>query len=149
VVTARVFVPYIGLINVFSAHLSWLEDGFQEQFQRLHDWAETMNSNDVKASLLCGDFNITAGSNGYKLVVDSGQYQDQFLAVNKQGVFDKIFKVNDPHWQDLLADDYRIDYIFMDKESALKATSANVIFTKQDYGRVSDHCGYLMTFETL
>ena len=149
VVAARVYVPYIGLINVFSAHLSWLEDGFQEQFQRLHEWAEHINTDEVKASLLCGDFNITAGSNGYKLVVDSGEYQDQFLAINKQGVFDQIFKVNDPHWQDLLADDYRIDYIFMNKDSKLKTTSANVVFTNQDYGRVSDHCGYLMTFETL
>ena len=149
VVTARVYVPYIGFINVFSAHLSWLEGGFQEQFQRLRNWAGNINSHDIKATLLCGDFNITAGSNGYKQVVASNEYQDQYLAVNKQGVFEKIFKVNDVHWQDLLADDYRIDYIFMNKNSGIKATSAKVIFTDQDVGRVSDHCGYLMTFESL
>jgi hypothetical protein len=49
------------------------------------------------------------------------------LAVNKREVFDKIFKVNDAHWQDLLADDYRIDYIFMNKDSQIRATSARVI----------------------
>ena len=149
VVTARAYVPYIGFINVFSAHLSWLEGGFQEQFQRLHEWAANSKADDIKATLLCGDFNITAGSNGYELVVNSDEYEDQYLAVNKQGVFDKIFKVNDEHWQSLLADDYRIDYIFMNKNSEIKATSAKVIFTDQDYGRVSDHCGYLMTFESL
>ena len=149
VVTARIYVPYIGFINVFSAHLSWLEGGFQEQFHRLREWAGNIKTNDIKATLLCGDFNITAGSNGYKQVVASKEYEDQYLAVNKQGVFDKIFKVNDAHWQDLLADDYRIDYIFMNKNSQLRATSAKVIFTDEDYGRVSDHCGYLMTFETL
>jgi maltose 6'-phosphate phosphatase len=149
VVTARVYVPYIGFINVFSAHLSWLEGGFQEQFQRLRLWASNTNNNDTKATLLCGDFNITAGSNGYKQVVASEEYEDQYLAVNKREVFDKIFKVNDAHWQDLLADDYRIDYIFMNKDSQIRATSARVIFTDQDVGRVSDHCGYFMTFESL
>lgn len=149
VVTAQVYVPFIGTINVFSAHLSWLENGFQGQFERLSQWAETNHSKKVKATLLCGDFNITAGSKGYQLVVDSGHYEDQFLAINQRGVFEKIFKVNDEHWQDLLADDYRIDYIFMKKGSELQVTSAKVIFTEQDYGRVSDHCGYLMVFEPL
>ncbi|MCK5870933.1 endonuclease [Methylococcaceae bacterium CS1] len=149
VVTARIYVPYIGFINVFSAHLSWLEGGFQEQFIRLRKWAGNIKSADIKATLLCGDFNITAGSSGYKQVVNSNEYEDQYLAINKQGVFDKIFKVNDAHWQDLLADDYRIDYIFMNKNSEIQATSARVVFTDQDVGRVSDHCGYLMTFESL
>ena len=147
VVMARVHVPYIGQMNVFSAHLSWLEDGFQQQFQRLHEWADQNHTADVKATLLCGDFNITAGSSGYEMVVDSNQYDDQYLAANEQGVFEKIFQVNDAHWQGLLAEDYRIDYIFMNKASQLQVTSARVLFTDQDYGRVSDHCGYFMTFE--
>ncbi len=147
VVMARVHVPYIGAINVFSAHLSWVEDGFQNQFQRLHKWAESVQTDDIKATLLCGDFNITAGSSGYEYVVNSNQYDDQYLAANERGIFDKIFRVNDTHWQDLLTDDYRIDYIFMNKSSQLQVTSAKVLFTELDYGRVSDHCGYFMTFE--
>ena len=149
VVKACVDVPYIGFINVFSAHLSWIEDGFREQFQRLRTWADNIDSEEIKATLLCGDFNITAGTEGYGLVINSHDYEDQFLAVNKQAVFNKIFRVNDTHWKDLLADDYRIDYIFMKKDSQLKATSAKVIFTEQEYGRVSDHFGYLITFESL
>lgn len=149
VVKARVDIPHIGFINVFSAHLSWIEDGFKEQFQRLRAWADRSNNNDIKATLLCGDFNITAGTSGYGLVVDSHEYEDQFLAVNKEAVFNQVFRVNDAHWKDLLADDGRIDYIFMNKNSNLKATSGKVIFTDQDYGRVSDHFGYLITFESI
>jgi len=147
VVMTQVHVPYMGLINVFSAHLSWWEDGFQEQFQRLCEWASTRDSEAVKATLLCGDFNIAAGSTGYHQVVEGNEYEDQYLAANEQGLFEKIFRVNDPHWRDYLADDYRIDYIFMNKTSDLRVTSARVLFTEHDYGRVSDHCGYLMTFE--
>ena len=135
VVMARVHVPYIGAINVFSAHLSWMEDGFQQQFQRLHEWAEQTQTDDIKATLLCGDFNITAGTAGYEYVVNSNQYDDQFLAANEKGIFDKIFRVNDAHWQDLLTEDYRIDYIFMNKASQLQVTSAKVLFTEQDMGR--------------
>ncbi|MFA5019047.1 MAG: endonuclease, partial [Methylobacter sp.] len=75
------------------------------------------------------------------------QNDDQYLAANSQGVFEKIFRVNDPYWQNYLSDDYRIDYIFLNKDSELQVVSAKVLFTEQDYGRVSDHCGYFMTFE--
>jgi maltose 6'-phosphate phosphatase len=147
VVMAQVRVPCMGLINFFSAHLSWWDDGFAEQFKKLGKWAADRQTKDVRGTLLCGDFNITAGSEGYDLVVKSNEYDDQFLDANAHGVFEKIFKVNDPHWQHYLADDYRIDYIFMNKTSDLRILSGRALFTEEDYGRVSDHCGYLMTFE--
>lgn len=147
VVMARVQVPYMGAVNVFSAHLSWWEDGFQQQFQRLSEWAGSLLDESVTATLLCGDFNVAAGSIGYKQVVSGNQYEDQYLAANHQGLFEKIFRVNDAHWGNWLADDYRIDYIFMNKHSGLQVTSARVLFTDWDYGQVSDHVGYLMAFE--
>jgi maltose 6'-phosphate phosphatase len=147
VVMAQVHVPCMGLINFFSAHLSWWDDGFSEQFNRLSRWASASQTEDVIGTMLCGDFNITPGSEGYNLVVNSKEYDDQFLSVKAHGLFEKIFKVNDPHWHDYLADDYRIDYIFMNKASDLCINSGRVLFTEKDYGRVSDHCGYLMTFE--
>jgi maltose 6'-phosphate phosphatase len=147
VVMAQVNVPYMGLVNFFSAHLSWWDDGFSEQFNKLSEWARDNQTEAVNATLLCGDFNITVGSEGYSLVVGANVYDDQFLAVNDQGAFEKIFKVNDAHWQHYLADDYRIDYIFMNKASELHIVSGKVLFTEEDYGRVSDHCGYFMTFE--
>ncbi|NOT13648.1 MAG: endonuclease [Methylococcaceae bacterium] len=147
VVMAQIFIPFMGLINVFSAHLSWWEDGFAQQFSCLRDWADSEQSESVKATLLCGDFNIAAGSTGYRLVVDAHEYEDQFLAANAHGVFEKVFRVNDPYWQNYLAEDYRIDYIFLNKNNDFRVTSGEILFTEHDYGRVSDHCGYLMTFE--
>lgn len=147
VVMAQVQVPYMGTINVFSAHLSWWEDGFQQQFQHLCDWAGSLLNESVKTTLLCGDFNIEAGSTGYRQVVNGSQYEDQYLAANHQGLFEQIFRVNDPHWGQSLTDDYRIDYVFMNKSADLRVKSARVLFTEKDYGPVSDHCGYLMEFE--
>ncbi len=147
VVMAEIHAPYIGTVNVFSAHLSWWEDGFAEQFQHLSAWASELQNEHVGATMLCGDFNITPGSNGYNEIVNSHEYDDQFLSVNSHGVFEKIFQVNDPYWRQYLGNDYRIDYIFMNKTSNLYITSGKVLFTEQDYGRVSDHCGYFMTFE--
>jgi maltose 6'-phosphate phosphatase len=147
VVAAQIKVPGMGLINVFSTHLSWWESGFAEQFTCLCAWAEARQSAELSATLLCGDFNITSGSPGYQLVVSGHQYDDQFLAANAQGLFDQIFRVNDTHWQNEPSDDCRIDYIFMNKSSKLQVKSATVLFTEQDYGQVSDHCGYFMTFE--
>lgn len=146
VVMAQIELTYLGKINVFSVHLSWWEDGFQQQFQRLSDWAGELTDGTVSATLLCGDFNITASSIGYRQVVEAGQYEDQYLAVNQHGLFEQIFRVNDRHWGSQLADDYRIDYIFLNKNAGLRAISARVMFTDADYGRVSDHCGYLMRF---
>jgi len=147
VVMAQIAVPYIGLINCFSAHISWWDDGFSEQFENLRWWANANHHGEVNATLLCGDFNIKAGSRGYKLVVDSNDYEDQFLAAKSPSVFEKIFHEHRPNWRRYLADDHRIDYIFMKKTSGLQITSARVVFTEQEYGRVSDHEGYLMTFE--
>jgi maltose 6'-phosphate phosphatase len=149
VISAQMSIPGIGKINVFSAHLSWWEDGFEYQFKQLSEWATKRHTADVQATLLCGDFNITAGSTGYDLVVESGLYEDQFLSIKAEHVFEKVFRVNDPHWHDYLTDDYRIDYIFMNKKSRLKTIAGDVVFTDRDYGRVSDHCGYMMAFEPL
>jgi maltose 6'-phosphate phosphatase len=147
VVMAQITVPYIGTVNIFSSHLSWWDDGFSEQFENLRTWADAKHTGLVSATLLCGDFNIKAGSRGYELVVDSHTYEDQFLAAKSPAVFERIFRDRRPHWQRYLLDDHRIDYIFMHRSSGLRVTSGRELFTEQDYGSVSDHSGYLMTFE--
>jgi len=146
VVMARVRVPYLGLINVFSAHLSWWDDGFPEQFEKLRQWAADENNNQIKATMLCGDFNIKAGSQGYQWVVESNEYDDQYLSATASHIFHKIFERRDSHWHRDLDMDHRIDYEFLRKGSKLSVTSGRVLFTDQDYGRVSDHFGYLMTY---
>jgi maltose 6'-phosphate phosphatase len=146
VVMGQIRVPYAGLINVFSSHLSWWDDGFAEQFANLRRWASSEHGSKVTSTMLCGDFNIKAGSRGYQCVVDSKEYDDQYLSANSPQVFRAIFEVKDAHWQRALDSDHRIDYVFLRKGSDLRVTSGRVLFTDRDYGRVSDHFGYLMTF---
>ncbi|MBW7886720.1 MAG: hypothetical protein H3C34_29645, partial [Caldilineaceae bacterium] len=43
--------------------------------------------------------------------------------------------------------DGRIDYIFVKRGSKLEPVAARRLFTETAYGRVSDHEGYLITFE--
>jgi len=147
VVMATIDVPYIGAVNVFSAHLSWWEGGFSTQFGRLHEWASGKQHAGTVATLLCGDFNIAAGSYAYQMVLADYGYDDQYLAA--QGVYqpEQNFRLNDPYWRQQLSQDYRIDYIFIGKDGGLQAVSANTLFTDRDYGRVSDHNGYLFVFE--
>ena len=147
VVMARIRVPYFGLLNVFSSHLSWWEDGFAEQFRNLRRWATAEHDELSAATMLCGDFNIKAGSKGYQLIVESKEYQDQYLSANSPKVFQQIFELGAAAWEHELDDDHRIDYIFLRKGSKLRVTSGRTVFTDQDYGRVSDHFGYLMSFE--
>jgi maltose 6'-phosphate phosphatase len=148
VVMVQVDVPYMGLVNVFSAHLSWLSGGFLDQFERLRAWANHKHGGHLAATFLCGDFNIEAGSEGYQAVVRTGQYEDQFLAVTAPKLFDKVFRTDAPDIGRALASDGRIDYIFMQKRGNLRAVAARELFTEGDrYGRVSDHTGYCVEFE--
>jgi len=146
VVLAQIGVPHLGLVNVFSSHLSWWDDGFAEQFEALRRWAGAEHTGDVRATMLCGDFNIKAGSKGYRLVVDSNEYDDQYLAVSAPHVF-RVIDAKVEQWHRQLDNDHRIDYVFLRKSSELAATGGREVFTERDYGRVSDHIGYLMTFE--
>lgn len=146
-VMVQVDVPGIGVVNVFSAHLSWWQDGFRQQYDALVDWAERARTRQVAATLLCGDFNIKAGAEGYRHLVDSGRYEDQFLKIDRRAVFDAVFRQPQANWPALLAGDHRIDYILLNRASKLKATGARVLFTDDAYGRVSDHVGFFVTFE--
>ena len=148
VVMVQVNVPYMGAMNVFSAHLSWLSGGFLEQFERLRAWANHQHGGHLSATFLCGDFNIKAGSEGYQAIVRTQEYEDQFLAAASRSVFDKVFRQPSPNFDRLLGKDGRIDYVFMQRHSALQAVAAKELFKDGDrYGRVSDHTGYCVEFE--
>ena len=148
VVMVQVNVPCMGHVNVFSAHLSWPSGGFFEQFERLRAWANHKHGGNLAATFLCGDFNVKAGSEGYQAVVRTREYEDQFLAATSQDAFEKIFRKQSPNIERHLLRDGRIDFIFMQKGSSLRAVAARELFTNQDhYGRVSDHTGYCVEFE--
>ncbi len=148
VVMVQVNVPYIGLVNVFSAHLSWPSGGFFSQFDRLRAWANNKHASHLSATFICGDFNIKAGSEAYQSIVRAGDYEDQYLAVTAKSAFEKIFRKKSANIDRELAKDGRIDFIFMQKRSRLQAVAARELFTNDDhYGRVSDHTGYCVEFE--
>lgn len=149
-VTAQVDAPYIGRVNVFSTHLSWWKDGFRSQFDTLAEWARSRHTGDVMATLICGDFNIKAGSEGYAHIVEHWDYEDQFLKVTNRRLFDRVFRKRAERgsdWTARLAEDGRIDYVWVKAGSRLRAVAARRLFLEQDYGRVSDHEGFLVTFE--
>ena len=130
IVMAQVNVPYMGLVNVFSVHLSWWSGGYREQLQNLVQWAEERHCDSVAATFLCGDFNNAVRSEGYRLADE--KYEDQLLKAGGAGV---------------AGDNGRIDYIFMKRGSRLQAVSARMLFTPAEYGQVSDHPGIYAEFE--
>ncbi len=148
VAMVQVNVPYIGLVTVFCSHLSWPSGGFFAQFDRLRAWANQRHGDRVAATFLCGDFNIKAGSEAYQAIVRTGEYEDQYLAATAKSSFEKIFRKRTANIDRELAQDGRIDFIWMQKRSSLQAVAAREMFTNSDhYGRVSDHTGYCVEFE--
>ena len=144
---AQVRVPYVGLVNVFSAHLSWPSDGFYPQFERLEKWAGEKQTPEVAATLVCGDFNVAAGSEAYRTIVDAGEFEDQYLKISAPRVFQQVFRERQGDAMRLLAQDGRIDYLWLRNGSRLRAVAAEELFTADRYGRVSDHTGYWVEFE--
>ncbi len=146
-VLAQVDVPYMGTVNVFSAHLSWWRDGFREQFDNLVAWANACHTDGIAATLICGDFNIPAGGEGYAHVVQTSDYEDQYLKQVDWSAFERVYRRRGPDWARSLQGDGRIDYIWLKRGSRLKPVAARRLFLDTDYGRVSDHEGFMVTFE--
>ena len=147
VVLARVAVPHIGPVDIFSCHLSWIDCGFREQFPRLRQWACERQAGGAAATLLCGDFNIPAGREGYEIATGDGLFADQFLLAQlRQRAADGSGPPPPEHPRPDPADG-RIDYLFAHRDSRIEPVAARELFTDTDYGRVSDHPGYLVEFE--
>jgi maltose 6'-phosphate phosphatase len=145
VVMAQVAIPFVGPVNVFSAHLSWPSGGFSGQFARLRAWAEAKASPDVAGTFLCGDFNIACESASFKEIVDAGGFEEQLVKCFRPDAYDAIFR-RGADSREVLAGDGRIDYIWLSEPSALAAVGAEELFTPARYGRVSDHTGYRVEF---
>ncbi|CAF1012147.1 unnamed protein product [Didymodactylos carnosus] len=134
IVMASIILPSIGLINIFSVHLSWIKEGFLFQVDHLHQWVEYLhyktqiNGMRPISSILAGDFNVSVKSSGQERMVALGL--NDLLA-------DSIH----------LSDSFeRIDYILsLEKPTMFNVSQAIAIFTPKDYGYVSDHVGYYVT----
>lgn len=147
VLMGQINAPGIGVVNLFSTHLSWWSNGFRAQFDALRAWAERRATRHVVATLLCGDFNAKAGSEGYAHILTSSGFEDQFLKATDRGTFDTAFRRRQAQWQGALAHDGRIDFILLKRGDKLRPIAAERLFTEESYGRVSDHEGFLVIFE--
>ncbi len=147
VVMAQVRVPGIGAVNVFSVHLSWPSDGFYPQFERLLAWVEGRQTPELAGTLVCGDFNIAAESEAFRHIVDAGTLEEQVLKIARPEVFQRVFRDRRGDSTRWLAGDGRIDFIWLNVGSRLRAIRAEELFTPARYGRVSDHTGYLVELE--
>ena len=127
--------------------MSWWQAGFRRQFDALADWANSRHAGDVAGTIICGDFNIKAGSEGYAHIVQHWDYEDQFLKGTDRKLFDRVFRKRAGDWAERLRDDGRIDYLWLKQGSRLKPVAVRRLFMDYDYGRVSDHEGFLVTFE--
>jgi maltose 6'-phosphate phosphatase len=147
VVMVQIDAPDVGRVNVFSAHLSWWSDGFRVQWDALAAWAKQQAAAGVAATLLCGDFNVEAGGEGYRHAMQSSDFEDQVLRATSPELFEAVFRSRQADRAALLRDDHRIDFVWLERGSALEVVHARAVFTDDDYGRVSDHLGYVAAFE--
>lgn len=125
---AMLDAPGPGYINVFSVHTGWWDDEeepFQEQYGRLLSWVGEFDT-PGSTTVLCGDFNMLAGSEMQPFMTEGTGYSDQYALANPQnprGVAN------------------RIDYILVNDDSPFEVTAASIVFTAESYGIVSDHTG--------
>ncbi len=144
---AKLEVPGAGEISVFSVHAGWWDDPdepFDEQYGRLLGWVEDVSASSA-VTILCGDFNVAAGSAGYEFMLEGTGFTDQYAIANPEGFLDATIGAGADGWEE--SDKaQRIDYVLMNEDSPLEATRARRVFTKREFGRVSDHIGVLVEF---
>ena len=146
---AKTAVPHIGKVTVFSVHTGWWDDPeepFQEQYQRLLEWTREA-AEPSSITLLCGDFNIPAGTPTYDYLFDGTNFADAYLRANPGGMLDATVGGGIDGWEDSDRGQ-RIDYILVNDDSLLEVTRARRVFTEDYLGRVSDHVGIYAEFET-
>ena len=144
---AQINLPEFGKINVFSVHTGWWDDAeepFQSQFKRLTAWAEELTE-PGSTTVLCGDFNVAAGSEMQQFMTNGTGYSDQYALANPDGLLDPTVGGGIDGWEDSEAG-RRIDYILLNDDSPLEVRQSQIIFTEKVFGRVSDHAGVVARF---
>ena len=144
---AQIDLPEFGKINVFSVHTGWWDDEeepFQSQFRRLLAWAEELKV-PGSTTVLCGDFNVAAGSEMQQFMTNGTGYSDQYALANPEGLLDSTVGGGIDGWEDN-ATGQRIDYILVNDDSPLEVLQSQIIFTQKMFGRVSDHAGVFARF---
>ncbi len=144
---AKLEVPGLGEVSVFSVHTGWWDDPdepFQQQYRRLMVWVEEVSASSP-VTILCGDFNVAAGSAGYEFMLEGSGFADQYALANPDGFLDATIGAGADGWEES-DDGRRIDYVLMNDDSPLEAVRARRVFTSGELGRVSDHVGVFVEF---
>lgn len=144
---ARIDLPGMGSASVFSVHTGWWDDEeepFQDQYSKLLAWARDIAS-PRETTLLCGDFNVPAGSKMQEFMTKGTGYSDQYALANPDGGLDATISGAIDGWENS-ANGHRIDYILMNNDSPLGVEEARIIFTEETFGVVSDHAGVYARF---
>ncbi len=144
---AQIDWPEFGKINVFSVHTGrWddEEESFQSQFRRLIAWTEELKE-PGSTTVLCGDFNVAAGSKMQQFMTNGTGYSDQYALANPDGLLDPTVGGGIDGWEDSKKG-RRIDYILINDDSPLEVRQSQIVFTEKVFGRVSDHAGVVARF---
>ncbi len=143
---ARINKPGFGEVDVYSVHLGWWDDAdepFAEQWDRLLAWIAE-DPGDVV--VLCGDFNVEAGSPGYSMITTESGFDDAYLLANPDGMFDATIAGGADGWEDA-KQGRRIDYVLVNENAGMRVTEARRVFTSAEFGQVSDHLGVYVVLE--
>ncbi len=143
---ARVGLPGIGAVDIYSVHLGWWDDPdepFAEQFNRLLAWIAE-DPGDV--IVLCGDFNAPSGGPAYRMMTADSGFADLYLLANSDGMFDATIAGDADGWEGS-EDGQRIDYVLIKEDSAVRVMEARRVFADTDFGQVSDHLGVFVVLE--
>jgi maltose 6'-phosphate phosphatase len=145
---ARIELPGIGSANVFSVHAGWWDDEeepFQDQYRKLLAWAGEIASL-RETTILCGDFNVPADSQMQEFMTKGTGYSDQYALANPDGSLDATIGGAIDGWKSSDSGQ-RVDYILMNDDSPLEIEEAQIVFTEDMYGIVSDHAGIYARFD--
>jgi maltose 6'-phosphate phosphatase len=145
---ARIDLPGDGIVDVFSVHAGWWDDEeepFQNQYAKLMAWVGVVSS-PRETTILCGDFNVAAGTRMQEFMTNGTGFSDQYALANPDGRLDATVGRAIDGWEDSDSGQ-RIDYILMNDDSPLQVTEARVVFTEEKLGVVSDHAGVFARFK--
>ena len=133
----------IEFVTVHTGFWDDKEESFENQIENLLSLDNTAH-----AVIFAGDFNVEAGTPGYEYIMKNTSFRDLYLEVNPDGMFDPTIGGVIDGWPEVDGLGKRIDYLFTSSEK-LVCKKVNRIFTKENFGEVSDHFGLLAEFELL
>lgn len=121
-----------------NCHLGWEydpEEPFGNQVRRLNACF-----NFKKQMYLMGDFNVPAGSDGYKMITHYGWYDTFLLAKERIGEATITGKIDG--WEENKSS-LRIDYIFVNRNIEIK--KSEVLFNGIKIPQISDHFAVMVS----